>query len=109
VVARRRNLIEDGDMTTEATIEVRDNADRHRYEAKLDGELAGKAFYQLADDVVTFTHTEVDDGFEGKGVGSALVRAALDDVRQRGLKAHPLCPFVGAYLKRHPEYADLVV
>ncbi|WP_426562255.1 GNAT family N-acetyltransferase [Angustibacter sp. McL0619] len=91
------------------TVEVHDQPERHRYEASVDGEHAGAAYYLHADDVLTFTHTEVDDAFEGQGVGSALVGGALDDVRRRGLKVHPLCPFVRAYLTRHPEYADLVV
>ena len=55
-----------------------------------------------------FTHTEVFDAYEGKGVGSALARGALDDVRARGGRLVALCPFIAAYLERHPEYADLV-
>ncbi|GAA4347019.1 GNAT family N-acetyltransferase [Angustibacter luteus] len=90
-------------------IEVSDRADRHRYEATVDGEVAGKAFYRRDHTTVTFTHTEVDDAFEGQGVGSTLVRWALDDVRRQGLRVRPLCPFVKAYIERHPEYADLVV
>lgn len=90
------------------TIEVRDNADESRFEAALDGSTLGFAYYRLQPDRVVFTHTEVRPEAEGKGVGSALVRWALDDVRRRGLHVVPLCPFVAAYLKRHPEYADLV-
>ncbi len=56
-----------------------------------------------------FTHTEVFPEFEGKGVGSRLATGALDDVRARGLKLTPQCPFISAYIKRHPAYADLVV
>lgn len=90
-------------------IEVSDRADHHRYEATVDGTVAGKAFYRRDEATVTFTHTEVDDAFEGKGVGTTLVRWALDDVRRQGLTVRPLCPFVRAYIQRHPEYADLVV
>ena len=93
-------------------IEVSDRAERHRYEARVvggpDATVAGKAFYRRDETTVTFTHTEVDDAFEGKGVGSTLVRWALDDVRRQGLRVRPLCPFVKAYIERHPEYADLV-
>ena len=82
---------------------------RSRYEAHLDGELAGFAEYRLGDGVVTFTHTEVDDRFEGRGVGSALARFALDDVRADGSRrVVPLCPFIKRWIDRHPEYADLV-
>jgi predicted GNAT family acetyltransferase len=83
--------------------------DAHRYEAHLDGELAGFAEYQLTDQLVVFTHTEVDDRFEGRGVGSALARFALDDVRAAGSRqVLPLCPFIKAWIGKHPDYTDLV-
>ena len=90
------------------TIEVRDNTDESRFEAALDGTPLGFAYYRLQPGRVVFTHTEVLPEAEGKGVASTLVRWALDDVRRRGLQIVPRCPFVAAYLKRHPEYADLV-
>ena len=81
----------------------------HRYEAHLDGELAGFAEYQLTDKLIIFTHTEVDSAFEGKGVGSALARFALDDVRASATReVLPLCPFIKGWIGKHPEYADLV-
>jgi len=86
-------------MTTD--VEVRDNADRHRYEAHLDGTLAGYIDYQLATDLVVLTHTEVDESFEGRGVGSALARAALDDVHERCLKALVICPFITGWVRNH--------
>jgi predicted GNAT family acetyltransferase len=93
--------------TTETT--VRDNPEAGRYEASVDaGVVAGFAEYRDAAGVRVFTHTEVDDAFEGQGVGSALVRGALDDVRERGMRIRVRCPFVKAYLERHDEYADLV-
>jgi predicted GNAT family acetyltransferase len=55
-----------------------------------------------------FTHTEVDPAFEGHGIGSALAAGALDDARRRGLVVVPSCPFIRAYITRHPEYADLL-
>ena len=58
--------------------------------------------------MITLVHTDVDPKWEGQGVGSELVRGALDDLRARGLKVRPLCPFVAAFIRRHPEYEDLV-
>jgi uncharacterized protein len=90
------------------TTEVTDAPDRHRYEATVDGTLAGFAQYREVDGARVFTHTEVFDAYEGKGVGGALARGALDDVQARGGRLVALCPFVAAYLDRHPAYADLV-
>jgi predicted GNAT family acetyltransferase len=90
------------------TIEFRDNMDASRYELALDGVPLGFAYYQTKPGLVVFTHTEVLPEAEGKGVGSTLIRSALGDVRRRGLRAVPLCPFVASFLKRHPEYADVV-
>jgi uncharacterized protein len=85
------------------------NPSEHRYEAHVGDELAGFAQYQLTDRLVVFTHTEVDGKFEGMGVGSTLARYALDDVRADGTrKVLPLCPFIKAWIERHPDYADLV-
>ena len=91
-----------------ATIDVTDNPAEHRYEAHLDGALAGFAQYRDAPGRHIFTHTEVDPAFEGHGVGGALASAALDDVRRSGLAVVPQCPFIAAYIERHPNYADLV-
>ena len=85
------------------------NETEHRYEAHVDGELAGFARYQLDGERIVFTHTEVDDRFEGQGVGSQLARFALDEVRARGgLRVVPRCPFIKSWIEKHPEYADLV-
>ncbi|MFE3461745.1 GNAT family N-acetyltransferase [Nocardiopsis aegyptia] len=91
-----------------ANDDVVDARDRRRYEITADGKMAGFAEYILTDELVTFTHTEIDPAFEGRGLGGALVRAALDDVRSRGLKVLPLCPFVKGWIQRHRDYADLV-
>lgn len=88
--------------------DVRDAPDRSRYEVTIDGELAGFADYRDVDGARVFTHTEVFDAFEGEGVGSALARGALDDVRGEGRRLVALCPFVAAYIDHHDEYADLV-
>lgn len=90
-------------------VEIRNNSAENRYEAWLDGELAGFAEYQLRPGSIVFTHTEVDDAFEGQGVGGALARGALDDVRAAGDRdVVPRCPFIKGYIDKHPEYADLV-
>ena len=87
---------------------VRDNPEELRYEALREGELVGIVRYRIEPGVVVLVHTEVDEAVEGTGVGSQLVRAALDDLRARGLRLVPVCPFVAAYLQRHPEDADLL-
>src|SRR5262245_7582277 len=92
-----------------ADVETRNNPDQQRYEAHVDGELAGFAEYQLTDRLIIFPHTEVDERFEGRGVGSALARFALDDVRAAGTrKVLPLCPFIKAWIGKHPDYVELV-
>jgi predicted GNAT family acetyltransferase len=92
------------------SVEVRDNRVEARYEVWTDGQLAGFAQYRLHGRRITFTHTEIDPEYEGAGLGSRLVRTALDDVRGRELAVLPVCPFVADYIRRHPEdYLDLVV
>lgn len=90
-------------------VHVHDQPDRQRYEVHLDGELAGFLDYRMRPDgVVDLVHTEIDERFEGKGLGSRLASWALDDVRRRGLQVRPSCPFVKDYIDRHPHDADLV-
>lgn len=90
-------------------VEVRHNPEETRYEAWLEGQLAGFAVYEKRDATVVFVHTEVDDAFGGRGVGGALAKGALDDVRtQDGADVVPQCPFIRGYIDKHPEYADLV-
>lgn len=94
-------------MTEEVT--VTHNPDQKRYEIRAGDTLAGYAEYMLSEGLITFTHTEVDPAFEGQGLGSKLVRGALDDVRGLGgRKVLPLCPFVKSWIQKHPEYGDLV-
>ena len=88
---------------------VADNPQRHRFELHVGETVAGFAAYRLEPDRVVFTHTEIDPAFEGQGLGSRLAAGALDAVRARGLAIVPQCPFIAAYVKRHPEYQDLVV
>lgn len=94
-------------MTDEVT--VRDNPEQNRYEARIGGVLAGFSTYQLGTDQITFLHTEVAPKFEGKGVGSAIALHALDEVRATGGRSViPLCPFIKAWIDRHPDYQPLV-
>jgi len=91
-----------------ADVEVRDNPEQRRFEAYVDGRLGGFSAYDLTDDSITIMHTEVDDAFEGQGVGSELARQMLDLNRADGdLSVTVLCPFVNAWLRRHPAYQDL--
>ena len=91
------------------SVEVTRNDERSRYEARVDGALAGFSEYQLTDELVVFTHTEVDPAFEGQGIGSALARTALDDVRAQAERSVlPLCPFISGWIGKHPDYVDLV-
>ncbi len=89
-------------------VEVRNDPDEQRYEATADGKLAGFTAYRSRPGLIAFIHTEVDDAFEGQGVGSALVKGALDDARREGLEVLPFCPFVNSYIQKHHEYLDLV-
>jgi uncharacterized protein len=88
--------------------EIRNNEAEHRYEAWLDGTPVGFAIYRQEPGRTVFLHTEVSEQVEGRGVGRALVRGALDDVRGRGEQVVPLCPFVASFIKTHRDYQDLV-
>jgi predicted GNAT family acetyltransferase len=85
-----------------------DRPEQHRFEIVADGTVAGFVDYQLRGDSIMFTHTQVDEAYEGKGLGSVLVRHALDSSRERGLAVLPLCPFVRSWISRHPDYLPLV-
>jgi predicted GNAT family acetyltransferase len=88
---------------------ITDAPERERYEAHLDGELAGVLEYIAKRGRTALIHTEVLPVHEGRGVGSALVRFALDDARRRGLRVIAVCPYVQSYLARHPEDDDIVI
>ena len=95
-------------MPERVEIEVRDNRRELRYEALAGGELLGLIRYRIEPGLVVLVHTDVAPSAEGKGVGSRLVGGALADIRRRGLRVVPICPFVADYIRRHAEYADLV-
>jgi predicted GNAT family acetyltransferase len=86
---------------------VVDNPAEHRFELKAGNHLA-LAYYTLAPGIITFTHTEVPHELSGQGIGSRLARGALEQVRARGLKIIPKCPFISAFIAKHDEFADLV-
>jgi uncharacterized protein len=92
-------------MTVQVTNQMFDS----RYEATIDKTFAGAAWYELDQDVITFTHTAVESAFGGQGVGGKLARFALDDARERGLRVVARCPFIRRWIRRHPEYTDLLV
>jgi predicted GNAT family acetyltransferase len=94
-------------MAEASNITLSDNEANQRFEAQVEGYTA-IAQYQRYRDKITFTHTEVPQELEGKGVGSALVKYALDTARKEHLTVIPLCPFVSSYIRRHQEYLDLV-
>ncbi len=87
---------------------VRDAPEEQRYEIRDGDRVLGLAAYRREGDRVEFLHTEVDPDAGVSGLGGTLVRGALDDVRARGGRVVPLCPFVRGWIERHPEYRDLV-
>jgi len=88
---------------------VTDNAEGHRYEITVDGTVAGFIDYHDRGERRALNHTEIDPAYEGQGLASTIARAALDDIRSRGLVVLPYCPFVRSYIDRHrDEYLDLV-
>ena len=90
------------------TSAVRDNPALHRFELDVDG-VTAFTVYRHKSGVVTFIHTEVPDALAGKGVGSKLAKGALDIVRARNEKVIAECPFIAAYIQKHPEVQDLLV
>lgn len=90
------------------TIEFVDDAQATRFELRSDEELLGFLAYRLTGDDLTMIHTEIDPAHGGQGHAATLVRAALDDARERGLRVVPTCAYVASYIRKHPEYADLV-
>jgi uncharacterized protein len=98
----------DEPTTTSQPITVSDNSAEQRFEVRLGDDLAGFAVYQRKPGLIAFIHTEIDERFEGHGLASKLISAALDAARSDGLAVLPFCPFVNAYIERHPEYVDLV-
>ena len=95
-------------MTEGPEIVIGDAPDRKRFIATADGEAAGFIVYRLRPGLLALIHTEVEERFEGHGIGGRLARFALDQARAEGLAVLPFCPFVNDWIKRHLEYVDLV-
>jgi predicted GNAT family acetyltransferase len=95
-------------MEASVVTKVRDNRPLNRFELDVDGETA-VAYYRHEPGVITLTHTEVPSAIGGRGVGSELVRGALELIRAQGLKVVPKCPFVGAFMAKHREFDDLLL
>lgn len=89
-------------------LEVVNNVEKSRFEILVAGKRA-VAEYIDRGHMIVFTHTEVPTGLEGKGIGSKLVTAGLRFARAQKKTVLPLCPYVAAYIRRHPEYQDLVL
>ena len=90
-------------------LDVRRIEDETKFSARVGDAEAILTWMRLTDDLVAFTHTAVPSALQGRGVGEELVHQALEDTVRRGWKLVPLCPFVQAYLRRHPQYQELVV
>lgn len=96
-------------MTDAASLTVRDDTESQQFQAVDDsGVVAGFSAYEREGGVLRFTHTVVDDAFEGRGVGSQLARTALDSARQDGVRVVAQCSFVASWIDRHPDYQDLL-
>jgi uncharacterized protein len=102
-VTRRPGVATDAD-----DVQVVDNPSEDRYEAYVDGALAGFVMYEREPGRLALLHTEVDPAFEGKGVGSKLAAGVLDNIRDHGDVIVPRCPFIAKYIAKHPEYDDIV-
>lgn len=89
-------------------LKIIDNPERRRFEADLGGGAMAIAEYNLLSHAIMFTHTEVPESHEGRGIGTRLIEYALGEARRRGLQVIPICPFFAAYMKKHEEVQDLL-
>jgi predicted GNAT family acetyltransferase len=89
-------------------LQIVDVPTAERYEARFEGELVGILEYVVKPGRIKLVHTEVPEALEGRGIAGQLAHFALDDARRRGLRVIPTCPYVRAYLERHPEERDVV-
>jgi predicted GNAT family acetyltransferase len=96
-------------MVDVSKLEVVNNEAHKQFEIGLDGGDTARIAYIRAGQNIVFTHTEVPEAYEGQGIGSKLARAALDFAQAEGLTVQPLCPYVAAYIRRHPEYQPITL
>jgi hypothetical protein len=94
--------------TPDQHVEIVDDAEARRYEARIDGAVAGLVTYRLRPGRIEFMHTEVRPAYEGHGLGGRLAEFVLDDARRRGISVVPTCPFIKEYIDEHDAYADLL-
>ena len=88
--------------------EISDNVGASRYEIRVGDVRAGMAMYNRTTTAITFTHTEIQPEYEGRGLAGKIAAVALDAARADGLRVVPRCPFFAEYIRRHPAYQDLV-
>lgn len=91
-----------------STLEVRNNAERKRFEIEVEGRLARAEYMIVNEERIVFTHTEVHPDLEGNGLASVLAKYAFNFAREKAYKIMPLCPYMAGYMKRHPEYHHLL-
>jgi uncharacterized protein len=100
--------IESGSAGESGDPVVLDDPDNDRYVIEVEGDRVGLTEYHLRNSHYFFVHTETDPAYSGRGLATRLIRSALDDVRSQEGSVVPICPFVASFIKRHPEYDDLV-
>ena len=88
--------------------DVRDNPEQKRFELRIGDDVAGFAAYRVRDGVVVVTHSEINQRFRGQGFGNVLAEQTLDQLRARGAKVYPACPFFAKYVAAHHEYDDII-
>lgn len=95
-------------MQPVSNLQVRKNEEKNRFELTIAGHTALVEYVEMGKKII-YTHTEVPEAFKGQGLGTKLAQAVLDYAREHDLKVMPLCPFIAAWIRRHPEYRDLVI
>ena len=94
-------------MTSHPDLTITNNEARHRFEARI-GEQTAVLEYTRATGLIVYNHTEVPKNLEGQGIASQLAKTALEFAREHELQVMPLCPYVATYMRRHPEYKELL-
>jgi uncharacterized protein len=89
-------------------IQVKNNPQNSRFEVLLGDKLA-KIDYVMEDQVIIFVHTEVPKEFGGRGIADKMANTALEYAKTQGYQVMALCPFVAAYIQRHPEYKSITI